>query len=249
MGVSLSRSSGRTAEAKYIHSIDTKESNGENDEFLNQRTKGKTSKGRKSASKRTETAFFQFKTTKSNPWDIFDSLDTIVSRKSVPFAALPDDSPQALAGSVVGDEDITGNQSKDGAVTHSTIGDTFLEDFDDRNSTKECAEKMTGAKNGEIIAQRVTPPLKNDETRRNSQKLKSTAHILVPLSRRNCADGRGTKWESVPDQTTEQPHSENEMVYPNNDFRETKRQSVPDLTMIRTGSETGTVCHSDNYHA
>ena len=146
MGVSLSRSSGRTAEAKYIHSIDTKESNGENDEFLNQRTKGKTSKGRKSTSKRTETAFFQFKTTKSNPWDIFDSLDTIVSRKSVPFAALPDDSPQALAGSVVGDEDITGNQSKDGAVTHSTIGDTFLEDFDDRNSTKECAEKMTGEK-------------------------------------------------------------------------------------------------------
>ena len=53
----------------------------------------------------------------------------------------------------------------------------------------------------------------------------------------------------MPDQTTEQPHSENEMVYPNNDFRETKRQSVPDLTMIRTGSETGTVCHSDNYHA
>lgn len=249
MGVSLSRSSERTAEAKYIHSIDTKESSGENDEFLNQCTKGKTIKGSESTSKRTETAFFQFKTTKSNCWDTFDSLDTIISRKSVPFAVLPDGNPQALPSSAVGEEDITSFQPKGGAVTQSTSGDKFLEDLDDKFSTEKNVEEITGTnreKTGENVTQRVTALLKKKAERddgfslctKSWEKWQVGGHVddVHKEARRSPRRLGNTAHVSVP-----LSHRKSA------DGRGTKRESVPDLTTARPHSETEIVCPSNDF--
>ena len=99
MGVNVSRPEGRTR-LKYIQADDSVES----EHFLNEssqqeRAKEKTIRGVKSSSKRNEPGFFQFKSGKGKTKCTFDSLDSIDSRKSVPFAVLPEDNSEASTSS------------------------------------------------------------------------------------------------------------------------------------------------------
>ena len=80
MGVSKFLSSART-KVKYVQASnneDPRRNSDENEEFWSE------------SSKRKEGELFQFKSRKGKSKCTFDSLDTIESRKSVPFAALPD---------------------------------------------------------------------------------------------------------------------------------------------------------------
>ena len=80
MGVNVSQPFGGT-KIKYIHQHNGEEDPrnfDENEEFLSE------------SSKRKEAGLLQFKSRKCKLKCTFDSLDTIDSRKSVPFAALPD---------------------------------------------------------------------------------------------------------------------------------------------------------------
>ena len=80
MGVNDCQPLGRT-KVKYVHASnyeDPRRNSDENEEFLSE------------SSKRKEAGLFQFKSRKSKSKCTFESLDTIDSRNSVPFAALPD---------------------------------------------------------------------------------------------------------------------------------------------------------------
>ena len=80
MGVNDCQPLGRT-KVKYVHASnyeDPRRNSDENEEFLSE------------SSKRKEAGLFQFKSRKGKSKCTFESLDTIDSRNSVPFAALPD---------------------------------------------------------------------------------------------------------------------------------------------------------------
>ena len=80
MGVNVSHPLGGS-KVKYVHASnneDPRRNSDENEEFLSE------------SSERKEAGLFQFKSRKGKSKCTFDSLDTIDSRKSVPFAALPD---------------------------------------------------------------------------------------------------------------------------------------------------------------
>lgn len=150
MGVSVSHPLGRTAKAKYIQTVDTRESSGENDNFLKQssqaeNTTGKILRGRKGTSKRrNEALFFQFKTTRSNPWGTFDSLDTIDSRKSVPFAVLPEDNiTLASTSSAAGEGDLTRVPSaKEGAITEKKSCEILFLNDEGGGNPAQCAGRI-----------------------------------------------------------------------------------------------------------
>ena len=101
MGVNVSR----PERLKYIQEDDYDEG----EHFLNEgsqqeRAKETTVRGTKSSSKRNEPGFFQLKSGKGKTKHTFDSLDTIDSRKSVPFAVLPENSNQTPTSSLCGGE-------------------------------------------------------------------------------------------------------------------------------------------------
>ena len=80
MGVNASHPLGGT-KVKYVHASsneDPRRNSDENEEFLSE------------SSKRKEAGLFQFKSRKGKSKCTFDSLNTIDSRKSDPYAALPD---------------------------------------------------------------------------------------------------------------------------------------------------------------
>ena len=94
MGVNVSLPLGGT-KVKYIHPHNCEEDPrnfDENEEFLNE------------SSKRKEAGPLLFKSRKSKSKCTFDSLDTIDSRKFVPFAALPD-TTRASTSSPSGDKE------------------------------------------------------------------------------------------------------------------------------------------------
>ena len=94
MGVYVSRPLGGT-KVIYIHPHNCEEDPrnfDENEEFLNE------------SSKRKEAGLLLFKSRKGKSKCTFDSLDTIDSRKSVPFAALPD-TTRASTSSPSGDKE------------------------------------------------------------------------------------------------------------------------------------------------
>ena len=79
MGLNVSQPRG--TKFKYVHASnyeDRRRNSEENEEFLS------------GSSKREEAGFFQFKSRNGKANCTFDRLDTLDSRKSVPFAALPD---------------------------------------------------------------------------------------------------------------------------------------------------------------
>ena len=106
MGVNVSQPLGGS-KVKYIHPHNCEEdlrNFDENEEFLSE------------SAKRKEAGLFQFKSRKGKSKCTFDSLDTIDSRKSVPFAALPD-TTRASTSSPRGDKEDLNNIFSDEVST------------------------------------------------------------------------------------------------------------------------------------
>ena len=116
MGLNVSQPRG--TKFKYVHASnyeDRRRNSEENEEFLS------------GSSKREKAGFFQFKSRNGKANCTFDSLDTINSRKSVPFAALPDTTRASTSSpsgdkedlhSIFSDEETTTNASCKNSVVH-----------------------------------------------------------------------------------------------------------------------------------
>ena len=145
MGVNVSRTEGRT-KMKYIKADDDDEGgNFLNESLLQDKTKSKTTRRASSSSKRIEPGFFQLKSEKGKTRCTFDSLDTIDSRKSVPFAVLPEDYSEASTSSPSDvNEDMKNVYSVEEAfVTREKSGKVlFFDDpMDDLEQDEDFAEK------------------------------------------------------------------------------------------------------------
>ena len=111
MGVNVSHSQRvKYVQAKEYEGVDGGQSNfDEREQFLSESSRvggfEENIRDGKRFSKSNQTGFFhQFKSRKGKSKDTFDSLDTIDSRKSVPFAALPD-TTRASTSSPSGDKE------------------------------------------------------------------------------------------------------------------------------------------------
>ena len=111
MGVNVSH----PQRVKYVQANESEEVDGgqsnfdEREQFLSESSRvggfEENIRDGKRLSKSNQTGFFhQFKSRKGKSKDTFDSLDTIDSRKSVPFAALPD-TTRASTSSPSGDKE------------------------------------------------------------------------------------------------------------------------------------------------
>ena len=145
MGVNVSRTEGRT-KMKYIKADDDDEGgNFLNESLLQDKTKSQTTRRASSSSKRIEPGFFQLKSEKGKTRCTFDSLDTIDSRKSVPFAVLPEDYSEASTSSPSDvNEDMKNVYSVEEAfVTREKSGKVlFFDDpMDDLEQDEDFAEK------------------------------------------------------------------------------------------------------------
>jgi len=149
MGVSVSRPLRRTTKAKYILTLDggSTEFDGTEELFSHnlrqQDNRGETSRGSKGFSKRNEEGCLQFKGTKGSSGCPFDSLDTIDSRKSVPFAVLPENNAQSSTRSPSnGEGGISTSQSGDKTISvekssKSSFHDDLEDDLDESLAWKE----------------------------------------------------------------------------------------------------------------
>ena len=123
MGVSVSSPVRRTTKTKYILTLDEGSSEFDGTEVFSSHSlhqknnKGESSRGGKGFSKRNETGCLQFKGTRGNSESPFDSLETIDSRKSVPFAVLPENNSQSSTNSPNGAGDLSSVQSDDKTVS------------------------------------------------------------------------------------------------------------------------------------
>lgn len=130
MGVNVSHSQ----RVKYVHAkeyegVDGGQSNfDEREQFLSESSRvggfEENIRDGKRLSKSNQTGFFhQFKSRKGKSKDTFDSLDTIDSRKSVPFAALPDTTRAS-----------TSSPSGDKKDVHSIFSDEVSTNVSSKNS-------------------------------------------------------------------------------------------------------------------
>ena len=161
MGVNVSHSQRvKYVQAKEYEGVDGGQSNfDEREQFLSEssRVRGfeENIRDGKRFSKSNQTGFFhQFKSRKGKSKDTFDSLDTIDSRKSVPFAALLDTTRASTSSpsgdkedlhSIFSDEVITNVSSKNSRVLFTEELPT--EDMDDdgvftENSAERFHEKI-----------------------------------------------------------------------------------------------------------
>ena len=153
MGVDVSRPR-RGTKVKYIQADDYEGEPSifdESEQFLSERSQRGNAKGRairngKSSSKRNETGFFQFKSGKGT----FDSLDTVDSRRSVPFAVLPENNTRASTSSPSGgNEDLQSVCSEEeSTVTLEKSGkavlflDEPLDDLEQQGKLKDKKHNM-----------------------------------------------------------------------------------------------------------
>ena len=160
MGVNVSRPERRNR-LKYIQADDYDE--GEhffNESSQQESAREKTIRGTNSSSKRNEPGFFQLKSGKGKTKCTFDSLDTIDSRKSVPFAVLPENSYQTSTSSPSGDEneDLKGVFSVEEGIVSGGKGGRVL--FVD--------EPTDDLEQGEDFAEKCVENLKEKDTTRHS---------------------------------------------------------------------------------
>ena len=190
MGVSVSRPVRRTTKAKYILTLDGGSSEFDGTEAFSSHSlhqknnKGETSRGGKGFSKRNETGCLQFKGTRSNSESPFDSLETIDSRKSVPFAVLPEsnsqsstNSPNRAGGfiSVQSDDKTISVEKSSKVVFHDEVED----DLEDESSVRK--ERNT-PKPTECVQEKVKYPFEGKLRKKNraSRKTRSgeETHVL-----------------------------------------------------------------------
>ena len=194
MGVNVSRTEGRT-KMKYIKADDDDEGeNFLNESSLQEKTKGKTTRRASSSSKRIEPGFFQLKSEKGKTRCTFDSLDTIDSRKSVPFAVLPEDNSVASTSSPSDvNEDLKNAYSVEEAiVTREKSGKVLF--FDD---------PMDDLEQDEGFAEKCLEKLKEKDATRHSNcfnwkvisslsrsKNKNPNRVSTPATQREPCDGK-----------------------------------------------------------
>ena len=146
MGVSVSRPQRRITKAKYILTVDGGSSEfDETEEYFSlhlKNNKGETSRGGKGISKRNETGCLQFKGTRGNSGSPFDSLDTIDSRKSIPFAVLPENNTQSSTNSPNGEGGFSNVQSDDKTISVEKSSKVlFLDEVEDDLENESSARK------------------------------------------------------------------------------------------------------------
>ena len=188
MGVSVSHPLRRTTKAKYILTFDggSSESDGTKQFFSHQEhNKGETSRGSKGFSKRNEAGFLQFKGTRGNPGCPFDSLDTIDSRKSVPFAVLPQNNTQPSSRPPSGEGAFTSVHSDVETISVDRSGKVLLHDdaeddsVEDENSARKERNKPKPA---DYVQQKVIDPsqgkLKKKVRASSSTRLGEKSHSV-----------------------------------------------------------------------
>ena len=155
MGVNVSHPQRvKYVQAKEYEGVDRGQNNfDEREQFLSESSRvggfEENIRDRKGLSKSSQTGFFhQFKSRKGKSKDTFDSLDTIYSRKSVPFAALPDTTRASTSSpsgdkedlhSIFSDEVSTNVSSKNSRVLFT--GELPTEDTDEEEVLIEKKEK------------------------------------------------------------------------------------------------------------
>ena len=189
MGVSVSRPVRRTTKAKYILTLDGGSSEFDGTETFSSHSlhqknnKGETSRGGKGFSKRNETGCLQFKGTRSNSGSPFDSLETIDSRKSVPFAVLPENNCQSSTNSSNGVGGFSSVQSDDKTISAEKSSKVLFHDevdyLEDESSVRK--ERNT-PKPAECVQEKVKYPFqgkirKKDRASRKTRSGKET-HVL-----------------------------------------------------------------------
>lgn len=250
MGVSVSRPLRRS---KYtVHTLDGESSVfDESEKFLSpssqqQKTNTDTLRGSKGSSKRNEPQFFQLKPVRGKPRYAFDSLDTIESRKSVPFAVLPEDNTRASTSSPDGEGELISVHSNEETITLEKSGkllflDEVVDDLEDESSAKKCAKKFK-EKNmprpTEYVHQKVIAPLqgKSGRSDRVSSITRSGKEAHLP-------DGNHSR------RSKENPRERDSVVVTLGECangRETNGE-LEITRVVPADSETGTVCPNNRY--
>ena len=192
MGVNVSRPQRRT-KVKYIQANNYDEEPNvfdDSEKFLNessqqQSAKENTMRGAKNSLKCNQPGFFQLKSGKGRSKCKFDSLDTIDSRKSVPFAALPENNCRASTSSPRGgNEDSRSVHSEEETIFALEKGSKVLyldEPPDDLEQERDLIRKCEGAlreKDGTIFSY--------------SRSENEGVSKVSSASRKELADGRET---------------------------------------------------------
>ena len=206
MGVSVSQPLRRTTKAKYILTPNggSSEFEGTEEFFSHQENKkGETSRCSKGFSKRNEAGCLQFKGARGNSGCPFDSLDTIDSRKSVPFAVLPDNNTQPLSRPPNGEGTFVSVHS-DGETWDGKVlfHDDVEDDLEDESSVRKCKTKpkeRNTPKPADYVEKKVIDPsqgkLKKKVRASSSTRLGEKAHLPVKnhgnsARSRHCAENR-----------------------------------------------------------
>ena len=249
MGVSVSHPLRRPSKGKYIQTLDGEwDAFDEGEHFLSQSSQQENNRETlhrgKGSSKRNEPGFFQFKGVRGSSRRTFDSLDTIDSRKSVPFAVLPENNTQASASapdstgfiSILSDgETITAEKSSKVLYTDYAEGD-----LEDGSSASKCVGKLKEknmSRPAEYVHQKVIAPLQgkfgrkdrvcsstrsgeDDGNSRHSRGVAENARASVLLSAVTRADGRENERESELEKARMvRADSETGMVRPSNRYK------------------------------
>lgn len=259
MGVSVSHPRKRSTEAKYIQTLDGGSSVfDESAQFFSEslhqeNNKGETSRGTKGFSKRNEPGFFQFKGTRGSSRCPFDSLDTIDSRKSVPFAVLPENNTQASTSSPNGEGGFISVHSDGETICVGKSGqvlflDEVEDDLEDESSAQKCGAKLKEKNTlnpAEYVQQKVIASLQGKLRRKDraSSTTRSGEEAHLPdrnhgnsTRSRRCAENSSnmsvTHEECADGKASEQEitrmiraDSDTEMVYLSNQYKLSPRHS------------------------
>jgi len=189
MGVSVSHPlRQRTTKAKYILTLDggSSEFDGTEQFFSHQEhNKGETSRVGKGCSEQNEASCLQFKGGRANSGCPFDSLDTIDSRKSVPFAVLPQNNTQPSSRPPNGELAFASVHSDGETISVDRSGKVLLRDdaehdFEDESSARK--ERNT-SKPADYVQQKVIDPsrvkLKKNVRASSSTRFGEKAHSVT----------------------------------------------------------------------
>lgn len=253
MGVSISHPLKRTTKAKYIQTLDGGSSVfDETEQFFSQslhpeNNKGETSRGTKGFSKRNEPGFFQFKGARGNSRCPFDSLDTIDSRKSVPFAVLPENNTQASTSSPNGEGGFVSVPSDSETISVEKSGQLlFLDEVEDDLEDGSSAQKGAGAKlkerntpnPAEYVHEEVIAPLQGKLRRKDRASSTTRSGEEAHLPDRN--HGNSTHSRRCAENSSN-------MSVTHEECADGKASEQEVTRMIRADSETEMVCFSNQY--
>ena len=200
MGVNVSRPQ-RRSKVKYIQTDYDGEANvfDESERFLNESSQQEAIRGGKSFSKRNEPGFFQFKVGRGKSRCTFDSLDTIDSRKSVPFAVLPANNTRASTNSRSGEnEDLNSDYYDEetiGALGRSGKVLFVDEPMESLEQGGKSTEKSAGKMDKEDTARRENDGEKFmfSHSRTENRRIGPVSHA----TQRKSPDGRENKLKKI----------------------------------------------------